>query len=209
MRRPLQRWLLAATLAVGCTLKNPDPMRAQHKEHAYGEERFFADGRSMRVPVVDTVPQERGLAQDMLPVGGWDGGFVVQNPLPLTAAVLDEGEQAFSIYCATCHGPLADGDTQVARNMSLRPPPPLIGKLPPNAREPVSAAGSALPHPRGFYVTVMTDGYGLMPQYGSALTAHQRWAIVAYLELLARSQNVPLASLPPSLQQQLQEEKGP
>jgi mono/diheme cytochrome c family protein len=224
--RPLALLAAAAVLfAAGCTCTNPDPMRAQKKDKAYAEDPFFADGRAMRQPPDDTWPREHGMSAGRLPSGGgMDAGFVAENPLPITAEVLANGQRSFEIYCSACHGLLGDGDSAVARKMEERSPPALYGpgydrdkphhQLPPpvpGAPCPATPArpcapGSVLPHPPGYYVAVMTDGYGLMPSYASALTLRQRWEVAAYVEALARSQQAPLASAPRDIQRVLQEE---
>ncbi|WP_224366346.1 cytochrome c [Hyalangium versicolor] len=70
---------------------------------------------------------------------------------------------------------------------------------------PVSAGWGALPHPPGFYYSVMTDGYGLMPSYADALAPSKRWAVVAYLRALAYSQLAPVSAAPPAVQASLQQ----
>ena len=41
--------------------------------------------------------------------------------------------------------------------------------------------------PPGFVFNIATRGIGRMPPYAPALTARERWAVVAYLEQLQRS----------------------
>nr|WP_253900262.1 cytochrome c [Corallococcus carmarthensis] len=68
-----------------------------------------------------------------------------------------------------------------------------------------SAAGD-LPHPPGFYFAVISHGFGVMPAYGPQLTPHERWAVVAYLRALGRSQRAPLTAAPPAVQARLRQE---
>ena len=50
----------------------------------------------------------------------------VAIPLPVRPRqLLDLGRKRFDITCATCHGPVGDGNSIVATQMSLRPPPSL------------------------------------------------------------------------------------
>jgi mono/diheme cytochrome c family protein len=65
------------------------------------------------------------------------------------------------------------------------------------------AASGELPHPPGYYFTVMTEGYGVMPAYAVELSPRQRWAVVAWLRVLARSQRAPLEAAPPEEQRRL------
>ncbi|MBU8897288.1 cytochrome c [Corallococcus sp. M34] len=67
-----------------------------------------------------------------------------------------------------------------------------------------------LPHPVGFYFAVISEGFGVMPDYAAQLPPRERWAIVAYLRALARSQRAPLAVAPPDVQGRLlQEARAP
>ncbi|WP_244221586.1 c-type cytochrome [Corallococcus exercitus] len=63
-----------------------------------------------------------------------------------------------------------------------------------------------LPHPPGFYFAVISDGFGVMPAYGPQLAPHERWAVVAYLRALGRSQRAPLTAAPPDVQARLRQE---
>jgi hypothetical protein len=43
--------------------------------------------------------------------------------------------------------------------------------------------------PLGHFFSVMTNGYGAMPDYAAQLTPADRWAVVAYIKALQLSQN--------------------
>ena len=43
---------------------------------------------------------------------------------------------------------------------------------------------------------VITAGYGLMPAYGGPLAPADRWAVIHYVRVLERSQDVELDELP-------------
>jgi mono/diheme cytochrome c family protein len=176
-------------------------MQVQARPNTFRPSPVFADGRVMRPAVKDTVSQEAqrasaGLLDARLPDGGW----VDALPMPLTRALVDEGHQRFDVICATCHGLLANGQTVVARKMTLRPPPNLLVPKWSGAEAPPGQ----LPRPLGFYVDVMSHGYGLMPSYADMLEPRERWAVVSYLEALALSQRAPVASLPEDLRERLE-----
>jgi len=46
----------------------------------------------------------------------------------------------------------------------------------------------------GYFVHIMTNGYGAMPDYASQVPPRDRWAIAAYIRALQASE-VPLAEL--------------
>ena len=103
---------------------------------------------------------------------------------PATRATIMRGHDRLARICAPCHGPLGDGNSAIARDMLLRPPPSLL--VP-----PVSA------HTDQHIFDVITGGYGLMPAYAYQLSPADRWAVVQFVRVLARSQAFPLADVPP------------
>jgi hypothetical protein len=190
------RKLCAATalLAAACgdtTLF--DPMERQPKFKPFSANPVYDDGRAMRFPPAGTVPRERITMRPEITQGkDRSGKEVTALPVPLTSELMKLGRKKFDIHCATCHGLLGDGVSPVASQMSLRPPPSLL-KL-----HNVSA---------GHVFQVISLGYGLMASYSAELDAQERWAVVAYLWALRRSQAAQLAEAPPDIQRKLREEK--
>jgi len=179
--------VLAFTLA-GCD-EELQRMRRQPKYLPYSQNTFFGDGRAMRTPPEGTVPREtRAVAKT--PRGWHDGqNYLEKIPVPITRDLLTRGQNRFNIYCATCHGQLGDGSSVVAGKMGLRPPPSL----------------HLHSDPPGFYYEVITLGRGLMASYATELSPEDRWAVVAYIGALKKSQSAPLDSLPPAERQKLLE----
>ncbi|HET7401270.1 MAG TPA: cytochrome c, partial [Usitatibacter sp.] len=101
-------------------------------------------------------------------------------PYPVTLALLQRGQERYGIYCVPCHSPLGDGDGMVARRGFPHPPSYHIDRL---RRAP----------DRHFY-DVITNGYGVMYAYGDRVAPPDRWAIVAYIRALQRSQGARLAA---------------
>jgi mono/diheme cytochrome c family protein len=194
--------LLGAT-AVACDENILDPMYdRQPRATRYKESDFYADGLSMRAPPEGTVPRERVTLNRALTAGRDADGpiqsnieplahYVATSPIPVSRKLLELGRKRFDITCATCHGPLADGNSIVATQMALRPPPSLI-------------KAQYVQKPAGYIYEVVTKGFGLMASYASELTVEERWAVVAYLRALQLAQNTPAAALPPDVRQQLE-----
>lgn len=187
------RRLLAAAVAVallgGCEVF--DPMISQQKVKAYRESEFWPDRISQRPPQPGAVSREDVLAPEVATGRGPDGKALARVPVPLTRALLERGRTRFDVNCAVCHGYLADGVSLVARNMSLRPPPSLLARA---------------QMPDGWYFQVMSEGFGVMPSYASALTPEDRWAIVAYLRALQLSQSRTIGELAPDDRARLEKE---
>jgi len=188
--------------AVACDENILDPMAdRQPRVHVYKESAFFDDGLSMRAPPDGTVPRERIVMNRVLTTGHeGETGQIAANgervpsyakaiPLPVTRQLLELGRKRFDITCANCHGPIGDGNSIVATQMSLRPPPSLHKY---SDRAP------------GYIFDVITKGFGLMASYAAEMTIEERWAVVAYVRALQLSQAVPLDRLPPIEQTRLQ-----
>jgi mono/diheme cytochrome c family protein len=226
MRAPLL--LLSGVVLALSACEDRDPMQLQERDNAFSAEPYFADERAMRPTVRGTVPQEWHRQQASFIVSqSPDAGWVAQPPMPLTRQLLHEGRGHFETWCAPCHGLLADGRSVVGKNMQLRPAPALFGPL--HRSHPAlsasqldgvslgmdggtraaSAGWGALPHPPGFYYSVITEGYGLMPSYSGELKPSERWAVVAYLRALAYSQAAPVSAAPPAVQVRLQQQGSP
>jgi mono/diheme cytochrome c family protein len=112
----------------------------------------------------------------------------VRAPDPVPAAsreTIARGADRFRRFCAPCHGVLGDGNSPVARDMTLRRPPSLHAPL-------------IADYPDARIHEVISAGYGLMPAYSYELSPADRWAVVHYVRVLQRSQATPLQALRPA-----------
>lgn len=178
---------------------NPVPdMDNQPRFKAQQANPLFADRRAMRRPVPGTVA--RGdLGRDE----HYAEGLVASQPattfpVPVTAALLRRGQERYEIFCAPCHGLSGYGDGPVARRAeelgegTWVPPPSFHQDL---VRQ----------RTHGELFQIITHGIRKMPAYGSQIPVEDRWAIVAYLRALQRSQHARLEDVPPELRQTLPE----
>lgn len=195
MTRALRRLVLALVLLslagcqVGQSCRMPEGglerMIEQPRYDAYGESRFFDDGLTMRHPPEGTVPFGAATPTGVLATGlTSEDAFALELPIELTRAVLEQGRERYEIVCATCHGVAGTSETPVARNMPLRPPPALVE---PPLRD----------YPPGRIYRAVQEGFGLMPSFREHLPSpEERWAVVAYVQALQRSQNASLEDVP-------------
>jgi mono/diheme cytochrome c family protein len=138
---------------------------------------FFADGRSARPQVDDTVPYG-SMDDDYLNVAPESNQF----PFPVTSQVMERGQQRFNVYCAPCHGLLGDGNGIITQRGLRHPPSYHIERLR-NA-------------PVGHFYDVITHGFGAMQDYSAQVSPHDRWAIIAYIRALQLSQNATSSDVP-------------
>ena len=174
--------LVLAVAATGCDEDLINPMAArQPRVNAYGASDFYKDGIAMREPPQGTVPRQRITGNPSLTTGRDGQNYVSTFPVKVDEAFMRLGQKRYNITCGTCHGPLGDGDSIVAKQMSLKPPPSLM---------------LFADRPIGYIYEVATKGHGLMASYEAELTVQERWAVVAYVRALQTARSATLDRVP-------------
>lgn len=169
---------------------NPN-MDDMERYEAQEESPFFADGRAMRPKVPGTVARGM-LQQDTDYYKGLDstGAYVANNPLTLTKDILLRGRSRYDIYCAVCHGKAGDGLGIV-----------MTGGY---GFAPISYHNDRLRNIEdGYLYDVTANGIRTMPAYGHQLPVADRWAVVAYIRVLQRSQNASEGDIPDDILSEL------
>src|SRR5262249_21208415 len=195
-----RQWLLPALLLAPAGGRKADyidwqRMEEQAKGVPYRDTRFFNDGRVLQVPPDGTIDRNATLGDPALTEGMVGTTYVDRVPFRITAEVMERGRERFNIICAACHGLAGDGESEVAKQMTLRKPPSLV--------EPQIRA-----YPPGRIFRVISFGYGFMPSYHTQLTIHDRWAVVAYLRALQLASGTPLAELPAAVRTEATQRLG-
>ena len=164
--------------AFGCR----QDMHDQPRYKPLAESDFFGDRRSARPQVEGTVA--RGDLRENTPrnTGRTGNVLVSTNPLPLSRALVQRGQDRYRIFCTPCHGYAGRGDGLIVQRGYRRPAsfhdPRLQGE------------------PDGYFFDVMTNGFGAMPDYAAQISVDDRWAIVAYVRALQLSENATLKDVP-------------
>jgi mono/diheme cytochrome c family protein len=199
----------------------PDMVR-QPKVRAQAPFGFFADGRGARVPVAGTVPigyempqvssapspgaapvvtemSERprlGFSEgtDYYNTGAMGANWGTGLPVTLTSDLMARGKQRFNINCAVCHGLTAAGDG-ITKQYGLST---VVSLQDERIRKMAD----------GEIFNTITHGKNTMLAYGPNVTVNDRWAIIAYLRALQRSQNATEADVPPQHRGELAEVKA-
>lgn len=153
---------------------------------------FFADGMAARPRVAGTVARGEVTNNGFLETGKVNGEVADGFPFPVTAEVVNRGQERFNIYCSECHGKVADGNGMIPARGFRRPPSFHTDTL--------RTAKT------GHFFDVMTNGFGAMPPYAPQVPVNDRWAIVAYIRALQLSQNATAADVPADRRAEL--EKG-
>jgi mono/diheme cytochrome c family protein len=174
----------------------PD-MNRQFKLRPQRPNDFFANGLSSQLPPAGTIARSTPVQTVNGPAYPYEHApvntgritettnFVATNPLPVTANLLQRGQERFDIYCAPCHGRLGDGNG-ITKKLGLMP---AVANLQ-NKRIVVMADGEIF--------NTVTHGKNLMGAYGPIVPVEDRWAIIAYLRALQLSQLGSVDDLPPA-----------
>lgn len=171
-------------------------MDNQHKFRAQHTNPLFADGRSMRPPVVGTVARgdtggdahfDRGLVGD-----DWATDF--PPSIVVDMDTMKRGQERFNIYCQPCHGLAGYGDGIVNKRANELMQTAARGTT---WVAPKSIHERAIrEQPVGQIFNTITNGVRNMSGYKSQVTTADRWAIVAYVRALQRSQHAEPSDVP-------------
>jgi mono/diheme cytochrome c family protein len=185
----------------------PDMVR-QPKVRAQSPLGFFADGRGSRMPVDGTVPIGYELPRpntiatpapgvpaaeprehlafsegtDYYNTGKMADHWGTGMPVEVTPELMRRGRERFNITCAMCHGASAAGNG-ITKQYGLATVVTL---------QDDRIRGMA----DGEVFNTITNGKNTMMPYGAIVTVRDRWAIVAYLRALQRSQNGTVGDVP-------------
>ncbi|HEX3069580.1 MAG TPA: cytochrome c [Thermoanaerobaculia bacterium] len=173
--------LLLALILLLCTACR-QKMSNQPKYDPLEPSDFFADGMSARPRIPGTVARGELANDTFFATGKINGADGDGYPFPITAQVMDRGQERFNIYCSVCHGRTGDGNGMIP-SRGLRRPPSYHTDALRNAKT-------------GHFFDVMTNGFGAMPSYAVQVPVEDRWAIIAYIRALQLSQNATTNDLP-------------
>jgi mono/diheme cytochrome c family protein len=170
----------------------------QPRYHAQDESPFFKDGKAMRTPPTGTVPfggadyesdagsprqnPDLGQEDDRYYRGKEGTAWVTRIPVKLDVAFLKRGQERYEIFCTPCHGATGTGNGLMTQYG-------LVGVA------SITDELHAL-MPVGEYFNTISNGKGRMLGYGPQIKVRDRWAIVAYIRALMRSQNATLGDVP-------------
>ncbi len=193
----------------------PDMVR-QMKVRAQAPLAFFADGRGPRLPVAGTMPigyempKPQTIATPAAPVevpqpqarvgfsvgtDYYDTGKMGDRwgtgvPVEVTRELVERGQQRFNITCAMCHGATAAGNG-ITKQYGLAT---VVSLQDERIRKMAD----------GEIFNTITNGKNTMMAYGPNIMVADRWAIIAYLRALQRSQNASILDVPQEHQAEME-----
>ena len=201
----LASFIPLAMIAKARATKSPVPriniipdMDYQPKYLPQTENALFADGRAMRPVPPGTVARGALREDDAFHRGRTGGDWVGEIPAVAAAelgsweALMARGRGRFEIYCAACHGLSGHGDGTVHRRALELAEQGLANWTPPSSLHDDVVRN----RPDGHLFNTITNGIRNMPAYGPQIPPADRWAIVAYVRALQRSQRAALSDVP-------------
>jgi mono/diheme cytochrome c family protein len=170
---PLLSWRLAA--------RDGRPARAEDAAAAVGAPNPLA--------AVAAVAAKRAPGQVTERPPGPDD-YVNEFPIEIDRAALERGRQRFNIFCAVCHDETGNGHGKIVERGFTQPPSYVTDYSRGFERRGYHVLLRKVPV--GYFMEVITQGYGAMPDYSSQVPPEDRWKIAAYIKALQLSQHADL-----------------
>jgi len=178
----------------------PDMVR-QPKPRPQSPSEFFQDEISSRVHPEGTIARSKpreingkavyAFEDSPVNTGRITGttNWVENNPLPISHQLIERGQQRFNIYCSPCHGTAGDG-----RGITSKYGMVAMANF--HDKRLVDMTD-------GEIFNTITYGKNLMGSYGANVAPEDRWAIIAYVRVLQRSQLATVDDVPEQLRSTL------
>lgn len=164
----------------GCSSSSPPihlnpSMFNQPKYRPYASSDFFYDGKAMRAPVAGTIARGHLPEDAAVESGkGTDGTPLATSPIAVDEKLVARGHARFAIYCQPCHDERGEGKGILFQRAKV-PTANLLEKRFRDLKD-------------GEIFDTITNGKGLMPAYRYPIHASDRWAIIAYVRTLQKTQ---------------------
>lgn len=167
-------------------------MYDQPRYEDYEPSVFFEDSMSVRPLPTGSIARGWGGNRDPhFYYGIVNDSFVTTFPFRITERVLKRGQERYNIYCSPCHGYAGYGNGIIPQRGFSRLPPSFHNERLRDA-------------PPGYFYNVISEGFGIMYGYSNRIQPADRWAIVAYVQALQRSQHAAFEDIPPDLNELLE-----
>lgn len=191
--------LISLVSLSGCTREFPSDkppvhlnpnMDNQPKYKAQSKSHFFADSAAMKPPVTGTVARGQLHDDNIYYTGSVkDSQYIDKNPMTLDMPLLKRGRERYDIHCSPCHSRLGDGRGIIVSRGYISPPSFHDDRL----RQ----------MPDGKIFDILSNGIRNMSSYRAQVKPEDRWAMVAYIRALQRSQNARLKDIPPEIREKV------
>jgi len=150
--------------------------------------RILPDNLSSQPHPANTIARGSHFEDNTINTGRETGttNWVETNPMPINDTLLNRGEERYNISCSPCHGAIGDGKGITGKYG-------MVAMANFHDKRLVMMAD-------GEIFNTITYGKNLMGAYGGLVSVEDRWAIIAYVRALQRSQLAYVDELPASAQ---------
>jgi mono/diheme cytochrome c family protein len=173
--------VLAGTISLLAAAGCRQDMHNQPKFYPQRGTDFYADGRSVRPQVMNTVARNQMHENSYFYTGFVDGKEGDGLPFPVSMEVLERGQERYNVYCTACHSRVGNGAGMIVQR----------GYAPAGNFHTARLMAA----PLGHFYNVISNGYGAMPDYSAQLTPAERWSVAAYIRALQLSQKATQADV--------------
>lgn len=118
-----------------------------------------------------------------------DGSWTDRIPVKVNYALMERGRDRFAIYCTPCHGLDGSGNGAVVQDRWIKPVPYWHQRV--------------LVFSDGQLFDIISNGIRTMPSYKQQIKEVDRWAIVAYIRALQRSNTATVSDVPLKMRSKL------
>ena len=129
------------------------------------------------------MPHGFSVGTDYINTGKMGNNWGTGIPIPVTPQLLQRGRERFNVTCAMCHGATATGNG-ITKSYGLAT---VVTLQDDRIRKMAD----------GEIFNTITNGKNTMMAYGPNIMVTDRWAIIAYLRALQRSQSAAIVDVPP------------
>lgn len=164
------------------TTENSEPAKEPSAETAQGDEQ-----ESASEPDGNDQPVAEAPAPSVMDTTPW----LTENPLAVDLELVEQGRKYFGIYCSVCHGMNGGGNGLVNRRARK-----ILSAtwIPPSSLHQDTLYSDK--YPDGKLFSTISNGIRKMPGYAGQIKVRDRWAIVAYVRALQKSQNSSIDQVP-------------
>lgn len=170
----------------------------QFKFKPQGENHFFEDERDDRPVVPGTVVRGYGWNipevfsseleyapaenPELFSGKNEDGNWLEEFPIEVNHELMELGQKKFNTFCYVCHGKSGDGNGITKQYGMVATPSYHDERL--------------IKMAHGEIFETITNGKGQMGAYGAKLSPKERWAVIAYVRALQRSNEATIQDVP-------------
>ena len=181
------------------TEESSEPAKEAAVEKTEGDEKESASEPAADEKAAEEEAPAAAPAPSVMDTTPW----LTENPLTVDLELVERGRKYFGIYCSVCHGMNGGGNGLVNRRARK-----ILAQnwIPPSSLHQDTLYSDK--YPDGKLFSTISNGIRKMPGYAGQIKVRDRWAIVAYVRALQRSQNASIDQVPQDRREEILAEQA-